>query len=198
MLRQKIDRYNVHVDILMIFLVALATTVFGIGLTWNDQFSLQVGLMLTLGLTGALFVQTISYDLKIDRKEWKQIIAWTVIDASVIAFYTLFIRDGVTFQTIDNEILMKISSAGVGISEECLFGLFLTPFFFRFTRGNLFITLTAVMAIFMLYHMYVYGFDPQALMIVCGGRGILSLSVIMTRRVTSATLAHAGVNFLVS
>jgi len=198
MYHQKIDRYKVNVDIIMIFLVALATTVFGIGLTWNDQFSLQVGLMLVLGLTGALFVQTVGYDLSLDRKEWNWIIVWAVIDASVIAFYTLFVREGISFQTINNEILQKISSSGVGVAEECLFGLFLTPFFFRFTKGNLYVTLLAVMSIFMLYHIYVYGVDLQALMIVTGGRGILSLSVIMTRRVTSATLAHAGVNFLVA
>lgn len=182
----------------MLILTALAITVFGVGLTWGSDLYEKAGIMLLLGLTGAIFTQTFTRDFSIDKKEWSALITWTIINASVIAIYTLFIREGISLQTLSADMVNKLSSSGVGIAEECLFGLFLTPFFFRFTKGNLYLTLLSVMGIFMLYHIYVYGFDLQALMIVTGGRGILSLSVIMTRRVTSATLAHAGVNFLVS
>jgi membrane protease YdiL (CAAX protease family) len=195
---QNIDRYKVKFDIIMIFLVALASTIFALGLTWDDPFSLRVGVMMSIGLGVAMFAGTASQDISIDKKEWTEIMFWTVICASVIAAYNLFIRQTVTFESITDPMLRKLSSANVGISEEILFGMFLTPLFYRFTRANLPATLLAVMAIFMLYHIYVYGTDLQALMIVTGGRGILSLSVIMSRRVTSATLAHAGVNFLVT
>jgi len=183
------------VDFITANMVTLAIFVLCLGITWEDKVSIYGAIFLALGLAGCVFFKTTTWDFMLDRKERFQIALWTLIDMGVVLIINVSVQKGPSpFQSLF--LIGNFAGMIIGVAEEVLFGMYGTGWIWRQTRGNTPATLFTISLIFMASHFFVYGTNPNALIIVFGGRMVLSASIIDTKRATSATVSHGLINFL--
>lgn len=188
------NRYRIKIDVITANLIALAIFILCFGLTWGDPLSILCAILLSVGLGGCVFFETITWDLFLNKKERFQIVLWLLIDMGVVFAMNIAVKKVLPFQSIGE--IAGLGGIVIGVAEELLFGILATAWFWRMTRGNIPLTLLLVSMMFMAYHFFVYRSDWKALAIVFGGRMVLSGSVLQTQRATSTTVAHGLINFV--
>lgn len=193
-------KFRIKIDVVTANLIALALFIFCFGLTWTDPLSILGAVLLSCGLAGCVFFQTITWDFFINKRERFQIITWFLIDMGVILMINIAVQEAPLpfqgLQLVGLQLVGNLAGFVIGVGEEVLFGMYGTSWLWRMTRGNTFITLLVISSVFMAYHFKVYGSDLKALMIVFGGRMVLSGSMLQTSRATSATVAHGIINLV--
>lgn len=191
----KEKRYLIKVDFITANMVTLAIFVLCLGITWDDKVSVYGAIFLAVGLSACVFFKTTTWDLMLNRRERFQIALWTLIDMGVVLIINFSVQKGPSpFQSLF--LIGNFAGLIIGVAEEVLFGMYGTGWIWRQTRGNTPATLFTISMIFLAFHFFVYGTNPKALIIVFGGRMVLSASIIDTKRATSATVSHGLINFL--
>lgn len=202
------DSYKVRFDLIGGTFIFLSALTFAFGLTWKDPLAISLGVLLALSIGLADMFDTVQWDKWIDPEEWFWIMAWTIIDLSVVAITYFFIDllfhgywfsiPKVAGQTVEQAFwLGKFGSMLTGVTEEVLFGMVVFPWWNRIVNGFYPLALAVNVGFFVVFHFFVYGGNLMALLVVGSARVILTLSVWFTGRSTSSILAHGGWNFIV-
>lgn len=158
-------------------------------------------LLLVMGITMNIYVnKSISYDEIISGGSFRDILIYSVLAiaglgvASVAAGLgsTLFIPGSITQLSIADQAVFGIM---IAIAEEQFFRGFLTSFFYsRFNSMVLGVVVSA--AVFMVYHLAVYGTTPANLIYVFVAGAFLSYTAIASRRITVPIIGHVINNIL--
>ena len=188
---------SVRIDWITGLLIVTATLIFLFGTVFiKTETSLLASGAITImiaGLTLGVVFRTYSFDMNLSKKEFAQIMTWTIACMGVV-----LMMNYATPRFSEIELAgfnPRFFGVLMGVSEETFFRGFLLPWLHRLTKSGILAVLLSASA-FAVFHLNVYSGQLSSLIIVLGGGLVLGYATLRTQRLTPATSGHCFINFL--
>jgi membrane protease YdiL (CAAX protease family) len=190
---------KVIVDNVAVLGIVLSILLFLYGSTFADQNPAAAEkslLAFSLGL-GGLVMMMLMIGVEYDRH-----LSWAELNQSVylvgLALFAVVMINAVTFKFVKLEVApmpRSMFAVLIGISETLLFIGFLQSWITAVT-GQPLLGVLASNVVFATFHAAVYGLNTPALLVVGASGVMLSVTFMLTRRLSIPILAHAIINLL--
>lgn len=188
--------FKVKLDFIFALLWPIGLLVFTyggtfIGVATIAEKAVVAVVMLIGGTVGCLLFRCILFDFHLSRKEFAQVMTWTLISVGAIFMMNMTVK--AQFEVYPMTERTFVTS--IGIAEEMFFRVYLTAWLISFTKNALFGIFLSSTA-FTVYHLNVYGASLPSLAIIFGCGFILGYALWQTRRASPVMLAHGLTNFI--
>lgn len=196
-----VGTFTIQMDMIAILLMAIVTVVFIYAMIGMGPLATGSAFYIALGGIGFSLGTSIApnIDYYISRKEFTDFFVTALTAFSFIIFIQSAISLAVGVVSMSFLSFTRVMySFGAGVMEEVFFRFFLLNLFIKMQEINrigppMLLPILLNSGIFALYHIAYYS-SIEALLAVFGSSIILCLMAIISRRVSSAMLAHGGFN----
>lgn len=190
------------ISVVLVAIFALAIMFGGLGgLIGNDQASVNLSTFL-LSMEGtAVILMLISGVFSVSPSVSKTVFNKQLlyIAASFAGFFVLNLVVPPTAPIFFKQSLASannFTTVMISVPEETLFRGWLAPWLANVSRTGVIGGALGSAAIFMVYHLFVYGTNPAALLIVFGAGAIEGFAALKTGRLSTTLANHLGNNFI--